>query len=97
MRDVRMRRVEGSRALPQQPPSKTARLIGNIELIEHSEEHAVVASTFHLLESRMRGEQRYFAGTYRHDLVREEEWMIKLKRVDLINSDAAHECLEIFF
>jgi benzoate/toluate 1,2-dioxygenase beta subunit len=96
-RSVRARRLEQARAYSQQPPTRTAHLVGNIALESQDDAALVVYSTFHLLEWR-KFEQRMFGGTVLHTLQRHEDGglRIRMKRVDLINCDAPHEALQVF-
>lgn len=95
LREVRARRLENTRALSQQPPSRTAHLLSNV-MLEALEPEIVVRSMFHLLEWR-KLEQRTHGGSYTHHLLRDgASYRIRLKRVDLINCDAVHEALQVF-
>jgi len=97
LRRMRARRLVHERAFSQQPATRTTHLVGNVEL-EAAGEGAefVVHSSFHLLEAR-KWEQRMFGGTCRHTLVATAgDFRIRMKRVDLINCDAAHEALQVF-
>jgi benzoate/toluate 1,2-dioxygenase beta subunit len=97
MRDVRRRRLENSNAWSQQPPGQSARSITNIRVEAGTRGRITARSTFVLIESNMRHEQRVFGGRYRHDLVIEGSTLrIECKRVDIVNAGAAHECLEVF-
>lgn len=98
MRDVRRRRLNESRAWSQQPITRTARIIGNVQVIAQDRASLKVRSTFQMTEWRKGREQRQLAGHYTHDLVGETpgEWKIALKRVDLINCDGIQDCYEVF-
>lgn len=98
MRDVRRRRLEESHAWSQQPITRTARIVGNIQVVEQTGEVLRVRSTFHMTEWRKGREHRYLAGHYTHDLVGSgpDDWRIALKRVDLINCDGIQDCYEVF-
>ena len=97
LRDVRLRRLEEARAWSQQPITRAARIIGNVQIVQQGEQSLKVRSTFQMTEWRKGREQRQLAGHYTHDLVGEAgAWKIRLKRVDLINCDGIQDCYEIF-
>lgn len=102
LREVRVRRLRNARNWSQQPPTRTARLIGNIMPAGTDDAgRLVVHSTFQLTEWR-RG-PRQMAGHVTHKLVRADEaadggagWRIVLKRVDLLGSTDVWENMEVF-
>lgn len=99
MREVRRRRLEHVRAWSQLPVTRTARIVGNVVILAGSrnEGELTIRSTFQLAEWRARRDQRLLAGHYTHSLVLvDDDWKIKLKRVDLINCDGVHNALEVF-
>ena len=97
LREVRIRRVENVRNWSQQPPTRTAHLVGNV-MIEglDSQGLLVVSATFQVSEWRL--EQRQLAGRYTYKLASQDngEWKIQLKRVDLINCNDVFANLEVF-
>ncbi|WP_208508978.1 aromatic-ring-hydroxylating dioxygenase subunit beta [Variovorax sp.] len=99
LRSMRARRLEQARAYSQQPPTRTVHVVGNIGIEAREEGEnggCTVRSTFVLLEWR-KTEQRMFGGSVLHTLRRHEgELRIHLKRVELVNCDAAHEALQVF-
>jgi benzoate/toluate 1,2-dioxygenase beta subunit len=97
MRQVRARRLEEKRAWSQQPPTHTARIVGNVVVEPAGEGGEIVAtSTFHMLEWRRDG-QRLLGGFYTHRLVPDGGgFRIASKRVDLIDREAPHEVIEVF-
>lgn len=80
----------------QIPPSRLCHVLGNVEAIERA--GVVYArSTFMLAEHRPRLD-RHFAGSYGHVLVPEDGgFRIRLKQVNLIDSDRGHENLTLVF
>jgi benzoate/toluate 1,2-dioxygenase beta subunit len=79
----------------QEPRSRTSRIVANVTIRERRPGEALVRSKFMMVEYR-RGEQRLFAGTNFHELVRSEATLrIASKRVDLVNCDAPLEGLVI--
>lgn len=78
-------------------PPRTSRLIGAVRVLENGGTAAVLISRFHLLEWHEE-RHRAFAGKLTHHLVRREStWRIALKRVDLLDVDAAYESIQIIF
>ncbi|CAB3806995.1 hypothetical protein LMG28688_06460 [Paraburkholderia caffeinitolerans] len=96
LREVRARRLSNARNWSQQPPTRTARLVGNVIVDGHDEAgRLIVHSTLFVTEWRLG--QRTLAGLVTHKLdTRGDEWKIYLKRVDLINSTDAFANLEVF-
>jgi benzoate/toluate 1,2-dioxygenase beta subunit len=96
LREVRARRLEEKRAWSQQPVTQAARIVGNIRLLPDHDGDIMVASTFHMLEWRRR-DQRMLGGQYTHRLRWQPDGLrIVLKRVDLIDCEAAQDTLETF-
>lgn len=97
MREVRARRLEEQRAWSQQPVVHSARVVGNVQLLDSdSNDEVRVRSTFILVESRI-PHQRILAGSYTHRLVEANgSFLIRQKRVDLIDSEGVHYTLEGF-
>ncbi|MGN4189263.1 aromatic-ring-hydroxylating dioxygenase subunit beta [Burkholderia gladioli] len=95
LREVRARRVSNARNWSQQPPTRTARLVGNVMLDgRDAQGRLVVHSTLVVHEWRLG--QRTLAGLVTHKLDTGEDWKIYLKRVDLVNSTDAFANLEVF-
>ncbi|WP_186050950.1 aromatic-ring-hydroxylating dioxygenase subunit beta [Burkholderia gladioli] len=95
LREVRARRVSNARNWSQQPPTRTARLVGNVMLDgRDAQGRLVVHSTLVVHEWRLG--QRTLAGLVTHKLDTREGWKIYLKRVDLVNSTDAFANLEVF-
>lgn len=97
MREVRARRLEEQRAWSQQPLVHTARTVGNIQIVPaEAPDEIAVRSTFTLVESRL-PHQRILAGFYTHRLIESGGgYIIREKRVDLIDSEGIHFTLEAF-
>ena len=97
LREVRVRRVENARNWSQQPPTRSAHVIGNI-MIEGLDAagHLIVRSSFQLTEWRLT--QRQLAGAVFHKLAATDDggWKIVLKRVNLVNCDDVFGNLEVF-
>jgi 3-phenylpropionate/cinnamic acid dioxygenase small subunit len=83
----RVGRLESGLAHAQNPPSKTKRLVSNVQIENASENAATVSSGFILYELR-RGKERIFAGRYEHRLrLLDGTWKIASKKVVLMNND----------
>jgi len=97
---IRVERLAGQRTFSQQPRSRSHHLL-QAPLVLHDEPAAVdgchvVRTAFHYVESRQ-DTQTLYAGWTTHHLVREGDALrIRLKRVDLLNSDAALGGLQLF-
>ena len=79
-------RLSHGPAHSQIPPSRTRRMISNVEVREAADGEATLYSNFVIFEVR-RDEQRTFAGRYEHRLRREGDgWRIAQKKVILINN-----------
>ncbi|HLW70278.1 MAG TPA: aromatic-ring-hydroxylating dioxygenase subunit beta [Candidatus Binataceae bacterium] len=83
----RVARLGTGLAHAQSPPSKTRRLIANVQIEETTDAAAKVASAFILYELR-RGRERVFAGRYEHQMRFEAgRWKIAAKKAILVNND----------
>lgn len=95
---VRVERLRGARTFSQQPRSRCHHLL-QTPSIEARDDAAGVYTTrtaFHYVETRL-DEQTLYAGWATHTLVREGNALrIKLKRVDLVNCDAAFGNMQLF-
>ncbi len=95
--DARIERLYDARVLPQLPVSRVSRLRGRPWLVSNQSEGMEVVSPFQVIEARQipdgDDDLRIFAGEclYRLRPAPDEPcgWRIKLKRVDLINSESA--------
>jgi benzoate/toluate 1,2-dioxygenase beta subunit len=83
----RIDRLGSGVAHAQSPPSKTCRLISNVQIDHRAEGEADITSAFFLYELR-RARQRIFAGRYHHRLrFQDERWKIASKKAVLVNND----------
>ncbi len=83
----RVDRLTSGVAHAQSPPSKTKRLISNVQIDRPEEDGATVLSGFILYELR-RGKERIFAGRYEHRMRFEDgRWKIAAKKTVLVNND----------
>lgn len=87
----RVWRLHSGDAFAQNPPSRTSRMLGNLQTRVRrvgSEEIVEVSGSFILAEVR-RDVQRIYAGRSSYDLVAVPDgFRIRRKRVDLVNADA---------
>jgi benzoate/toluate 1,2-dioxygenase subunit beta len=83
----RVDRLNSGVAHAQSPPSKTCRLISNVQIQQVSTDTAAITSAFLLYELRQ-SRQRIFAGHYLHRLRLENDgWKIAWKKAVLVNND----------
>jgi 3-phenylpropionate/cinnamic acid dioxygenase small subunit len=95
--ETRVRRLASPRMHAQEPRSRTSRIVANVTLRERKPAAALVRSKFMMVEYR-RGDQRLFAGTCLHELVRVDGTLrIASKRVDLVNCNAPLDGLVVPF
>lgn len=90
---VRMKRVTHPHAWSQSPAWGTSHLVSNVTIEKEDARtgEITVRSRFHMMEFR-RDASRHFAGTYRHQLVRENgDYRIKLQRVDMVNGQGPYD------
>jgi benzoate/toluate 1,2-dioxygenase subunit beta len=82
----RVDRLTSGVAHAQSPPSKTKRLISNVQ-VDSDGDSANVTSGFIMYELR-RGKERIFAGRYEHQMRFEDgRWKIAAKKTVLVNND----------
>jgi benzoate/toluate 1,2-dioxygenase beta subunit len=96
--ETRVRRLASPRIYSQEPRSRTSRIVANVRIDERGTNGGcMVRSKFVLVEYR-REQQRYFAGTYFHDLaLLGGSIRIKMKRINLLNCDAPLDGLVVPF
>ena len=95
---VRIERLHGARTFSQQPGSRCHHLLQQpaIESRDDAVGVYVTRTAFHYVETR-RDEQQLYAGWATHALVGEAGALkIQLKRVDLVNCDAAFGNIQLF-
>jgi benzoate/toluate 1,2-dioxygenase beta subunit len=99
LREVRVGRLLHARNWSQVPPTRTARLVGNVMIDgETADGDLVVHTSFQLTEWRQRDVQQTLAGACTYKLRRGAAggWQLHLKRVDLVNCDAMLPNIEVF-
>lgn len=95
---VRIERLHGKRTFSQQPQSRCHHLIQQptVESADDEKGEYVVRSAFHYVETRI-DQQALYAGWAHHHLVRQDGALrIKLKKVQLVNCDAAFGNIQLF-
>ena len=95
---IRVERLGGARTFSQQPRSRCHHLL-QAPTVESRDDAAGIYTTrtsFHYVETRI-DEQTLYAGWATHTLVAiDGQLRIKLKRVDLVNCDAAFGSIQLF-
>ena len=95
---VRVERLKGARTFSQQPRSRCHHLLQqpSVESRDGVAGRYVTRTAFHYVETRL-DEQTLYAGWATHTLVESGGSLrIQLKRVDLVNCDAAFGSLQLF-
>jgi 3-phenylpropionate/cinnamic acid dioxygenase small subunit len=95
---IRVERLQGRRTFSQEPISRCHHLLQapSLEAWDAPQGLAQLRTAFHYVETRG-DEQQLYAGWATHHLRRQgEAWRIVLKRVDLVNCDAAFGNIQLF-
>ena len=98
LRDLRIERLKSPRAFSQQPPSRCHHLLQTptVETFDPASNRYVVRAEFHYTESQ-RDELQFYVGHTLHELtVVQGALRIALKRVNLLNPDAALPAVQLF-
>ena len=99
LRELRIERLKSPRAFSQQPPTRSHHLLQTptVESADEANRRWVVRSEFHYAESQG-DEIQMFVGTCFHHLVQGDRGELKmtLKRVNLLNCDAALPAVQLF-
>ena len=98
LRDLRIERLKSPRAFSQQPPSRCHHLlqVPVVESFDAAGNRFVVRTEFHYTEAQG-DELQFYVGTFFHHLsVVDGALRMTLKRVDLLNSDAALPAVQLF-
>jgi benzoate/toluate 1,2-dioxygenase beta subunit len=96
---TRLSRLDHPNIHAQKPPSRTVHIVSNIEIDEkhYVEGEILVHSTLQMMEFRL-DKQTHYGGRAQHLLLKTDDgFMLKWKRVDLINCDGVFEPLAIPF
>jgi 3-phenylpropionate/cinnamic acid dioxygenase small subunit len=98
LRELRIERLKSPRAFSQQPPSRSHHLLQfpTVETFEPEANRFIVRTEFHYTESQG-DELQMLVGTFFHHLtVSDGALRMTLKRVDLLNPDAALPAVQLF-
>ena len=98
LRELRIERLKSARAFSQQPPTRAHHLLQTptVEEFDAAANRFVVRSEFHYTEAQG-DELQFFVGTCLHHLtVQDGELRMTLKRVNLLNCDAALPAVQLF-
>ncbi len=98
LRELRIERLKSPRAFSQQPPSRSHHLLQTptVEAFDGAANRYVVRSEFHYTESQGDELQFYVGTTFHHLVVQGGVLRMTLKRVNLINCDAALPAVQLF-
>ncbi len=98
LRDLRIERLKSPRAFSQQPPSRCHHLL-QVPVVEQFDAEAnrfAVRTKFHYTESQG-DELQFYVGTFYHHLTLQSGSLrMSLKRVNLLNCDAALPAVQLF-
>jgi benzoate/toluate 1,2-dioxygenase beta subunit len=84
---TRIRQLESGKRHAQSPPSRLARLVGNVEVLVDDGVEVTVASVFTIHESRSRG-TTVWAGRYEHVLRRADDGLRMVRKTArLVDND----------
>lgn len=95
---IRVERLQGRRTFSQEPISRCHHLLQapSVEVLDADLGQARLRTSFHYVETRG-DEQQLYAGWASHDLrLQGADWRIVLKRIDLVNCDAAFGNIQLF-
>lgn len=99
LRELRIERFKSPRAFAQHPASRCHHLLQQplVESMDAANNLYVVRTEFHYTEARA-DDQQFYVGTMFHHLTvdRDRKLKMKLKRVNLLNCDAALPAVQLF-
>jgi 3-phenylpropionate/cinnamic acid dioxygenase small subunit len=98
LRDLRIERLKSPRAFSQQPPSRCHHLLQtpSVEEFDDAAQRFVVRTEFHYTEAQG-DELQFYVGTMFHHLtVQDSALRMTLKKVNLLNCDAALPAVQLF-
>jgi 3-phenylpropionate/cinnamic acid dioxygenase small subunit len=98
LRELRVERLKSPRAYSQQPPSRALHLLQapTLESSDAAAQRFVLRTPFHYTEAQG-DEIQTFVGTAFHHLVQSQGMLrLRLKRVDLLNGEAALPAVQLF-
>lgn len=95
--ETRVRRLAAGTLHTQMPISRTSRIVTNATIEEQAGDTQIVRSKFQMIEYR-RNKQRNFGGTQWHALEKAGDgFLLKWKKVELVNCDSMMDGLTIPF
>ena len=98
LRTLRVERLKSPRAYSQQPPSRALHVLQlpTLEASDAAAQRFVLRTPFHYTEAQG-DEIQSFVGTAFHHIVRDGAALrLRLKRVDLVNGEAALPAVQLF-
>ena len=98
LRELRIERLKSPRAFSQQPPSRSHHLLQTpaVETFDVDGNRFVVRTEFHYTESQGDELQFYVGTCFHHLTLRDGALRMTLKRVNLLNCDAALPAVQLF-
>ena len=95
---VRVERLKGNRTYSQKPRSRCHHVLQQpqVDLRDAAANHYVVWTAMHYVETRQDEQQLYAAWATHHLAVLDGALRIQMKRVDLVNCDAALGSIQLF-
>jgi 3-phenylpropionate/cinnamic acid dioxygenase small subunit len=98
LRELRIARLKSPRAFSQQPPSRCHHLlqVPTVEQFEPEANRYVLRTEFHYTESQGDELQFYVGSFFHHLTVQDGVLRMTLKRVNLLNCDAALPAVQLF-
>ena len=98
LRDLRIERLKSPRAFSQQPPSRCHHLLQmpTVEQFDEAGNAFVVRTEFHYTESQGDELQFYVGTCFHHLTLQDGQLKMTLKRVNLLNCDAALPAVQLF-
>ena len=98
LRELRIERLKSARAFSQQPPSRAHHLLQTptVEEFDPAANRYVVRSEFHYTEAQGDEIQFYVGSCFHHLTLQEGALKMTLKRVNLLNCDAALPAVQLF-
>jgi 3-phenylpropionate/cinnamic acid dioxygenase small subunit len=98
LRELRIERLRSPRAFSQHPPSRCHHLLQTptVEVFDVAANHFVTRAEFHYTEAQG-DEVQFYVGTFFHHLTLQNDALrMTLKRVNLLNCDAALPAVQLF-
>ena len=98
LRELRIERLKSPRAFSQQPPSRAHHLLQTptVETFDEAGHLFVVRSEFHYTEAQGDAMQFYVGTCFHHLTLQGGALKMTLKRVNLLNCDAALPAVQLF-